>query len=105
METDRERAMNQQIRAMNQKLLAKFKNHEFTTYDLTQKQNHDFQQWKERQMKSEEEKRRKQPFMLMSMSMRPDFDIFNKERKYFDRWIQEQKKKGEVFKVKTYGKK
>jgi hypothetical protein len=74
-------------------------------YDLTEKQKYDFQQWKERQMKSEEEKRRKQPFMLMGMRGPTLSDIFDKEKKYFDRWIQEQKEKGVVFKVKTYGKK
>jgi hypothetical protein len=71
-------------------------------YDLTEKQKYDFQQWKERQMKSEEESRRKQPFMLMSM--RPEFGI-EKEQKYFNRWIEQQKKKGVVFKKLTYGKK
>jgi hypothetical protein len=28
-------------------------------YDLTKKQNHDFQQWRERQSKCEEERRKK----------------------------------------------
>jgi hypothetical protein len=100
METDRERAKNQQIQAMKQRLLAKFKNLEF--YDLTEKQKYDFQQWKERQIKSEEESRRKQGFMVMSM--RPE-SVLEKEQKYFNRWIEQQKKKGEVFKRLTYGKK
>jgi hypothetical protein len=75
---------------------------ELSGNDLTEKQKYDFLQWKERQMKSEEEGRRKQSFMLMSM--RPMFGI-EKEQKYFNRWIEQQKKKGEVFKRLTYGRK
>jgi hypothetical protein len=33
-------------------------------YDLTSKQNHDFQQWRERQRKLEEERRQKDVFMI-----------------------------------------
>jgi hypothetical protein len=94
---------HERLRAMNQRLLAKFDG--FIGYDLTQKQNRDFQQWKERQRKCEEESRRKQPFIIMSIKPPSASDMFNKEQKYFDKWIQEQKKKGELFKIKTYGKK
>jgi hypothetical protein len=100
---ERLRYLEDRQRESNQRLLAKF--NEFTTYDLTQKQNHDFQQWKERQKKCEEEKRRKQLFMLMSMRALTTSDFFGNEQKYFNRWIQEQKEKDEVFKIKTYGKK
>jgi hypothetical protein len=73
-------------------------------YDLTQNQNHDFQQWKERQRKCEEEKRRKQPFMIMSMKPPSAFDMFDKEQKYFDKYIREQERKGEVVKIKSKSK-
>jgi predicted RNA-binding protein with RPS1 domain len=86
----------------NNNILQLIKMFGLSGYDLTPKQNHDFQHWKERQMKYEEESRRKQPFMLMSM--RPEFG-FEKEEKYFNRWIEQQKKKGEVFKKITFGKK
>jgi hypothetical protein len=49
-------------------------------YDLTQKQNHKFQQWRERQRKCEEEKRKKDVFMIMSMKLHDIFDMLKKEQ-------------------------
>jgi hypothetical protein len=36
-------------------------------YDLTEKQNYDFQQWREIQRKFEEQKKRREAHMIMSM--------------------------------------
>jgi hypothetical protein len=70
-------------------------------YDLTPKQNYEFQQWRERKKKCEEERRRKQPFILMSMRPPTIFDRMKMEQNYFDKLIQELERKGEVFKIKS----
>jgi predicted aldo/keto reductase-like oxidoreductase len=70
-------------------------------YDLTQKQNYCFQQWRERQRKCEEKKRKKDAFMIVSMKPTSGMDLLRKEQNYFDKWIQEQEIKGEVFKIKS----
>jgi hypothetical protein len=68
-------------------------------YDLTEKQNYDFQQWREKQRKCEEQRKRRDAHMIMSMRQP---DILEKERKYFNQWVQEQQRRGEVVKKKIY---
>jgi hypothetical protein len=64
-------------------------------YSLTEKQKYDFQQWKKIQRKSEEERRKKRQFMIIPLS---ESDMWQKEQNYLNKWTEEQKEKGEVFK-------
>jgi hypothetical protein len=68
-------------------------------YDLTEKQTYDFQQWREKQRKCEEQRKRRDAHMLMSMK-RPD--MLDNERKYLNQWVQEQQRRGEVIKKRTF---
>jgi hypothetical protein len=42
--------------------------------------------------------------MIMSMKPPDIFDMLKKEQNYFDKWIREQERKGEVFKIKSKSK-
>jgi hypothetical protein len=42
--------------------------------------------------------------MIMSMKPPSAFHMLKKEQNYFDKWIGEQERKGEVFKIKSKSK-
>jgi hypothetical protein len=65
-------------------------------YSLTEKQKYDFQQWRKKEEKKYEEERRKK-FLIIPFS---ESDMWKKEQDYLNKWIEEQKEKGEVFKLK-----
>jgi hypothetical protein len=71
-------------------------------YDLTEKQKYDFQQWREKQRKCEEQKKRTGTYKLISMKPPSGFDMLEKEQKYLNQWIREQERRGEVVKKKIY---
>jgi hypothetical protein len=56
---------------------------------------------RERKRKCEEERRKKDTFMVMSMKQPRIFDTLKKEQNYFDNWIRDQERKGDGFKIKS----